>query len=206
MATPPKDPATSKVIAIMSMSLDGYVADLNDGVAEVFDWYFSGDVKIPVGGSDPMTFSVCPPSAAHLHGLIAELGAMLTGRRTFDKAEGWGGNHAWGPAFVLTHHVPDGWPRPGSTVHFVTEGIESAVHQAKTAEAGKSVGVHGADTIQQCLNAGLLDEIHVDIAAVLLGSGIRLFDHLADSPTVLGSPRVIAGVGVTHLRYPVRKA
>ena len=152
-----------------------------------------------------MTFHVSQPSADHLHGLISELGAMISGRRTFDKAEGWGGNHAWGPAFVLTHHIPDGWPRPDSTVHFVTDGIESAVNQAKTAAAGKSVGVHGADTIQQCLNAGLLDEIHVDIAAVLLGSGIRLFDHLAGTPIVLGNPTVIPGIGVTHLRYPVRK-
>jgi dihydrofolate reductase len=197
----------SKVFAIMSMSLDGYVADRNDGVAEVFDWYMSsGDVEIQVGGSDPRTFHVSQPSADHLHGQISEIGAMVSGRRTFDKAEGWGGNHAWGPAFVLTHQIPDGWPRPGSTVHFVTDGIESAVSQAKTAAAGKSVGVHGADTIQQCLNAGLLDEIRVDIAAVLLGSGIRLFDHLAGTPCVLGNPTVIAGVGVTHLRYPVRKA
>ncbi len=90
-------------------------------------------------------------------------------------------------------------------MHFVTDGIESAVNQAKTAAAGKSVGVHGADTIQQCLNAGLLDEIHVDIAALLLGFGIRLFDRLAGTPIVLGNPSVIPGIGVTHLRYPVRK-
>ena len=197
----------SKVVAIMSISLDGYVADLNDGVAEVFDWYTSsGDVEIHTGGSDGMTFHVSQPSADHLHSLISELGAVLTGRRTFDKAEGWGGNHAWGPAFVLTHQIPDGWPRPNSTVHFVTDGIDSAVAQAKAAAAGKSVGAHGADTIQQCLNAGLLDEIHVDIAAVLLGSGVRLFDHLAGTPVVLGDPRAVRGVGVTHLRYPVRTA
>lgn len=102
--------------------------------------------------------------------------------------------------------IPVGWPRPDSTVHFVTDGIESAVNQAKAAAAGKSVGVHGADTLQQLLNAGLLDEIHVDIAAVLLGSGVRLFDHLTGTPAVLGNPTVIPGVGVTHLRYPVRKA
>jgi dihydrofolate reductase len=197
----------SKVVAIMSMSLDGFVADRNDGVAEVFDWYMnSGDVEIHVGGGDPMTFHVSQPSADQLRGLISELGAMVSGRRTFDKAEGWGGNHAWGPAFVVTHHIPDGWPRPNSTVHFVTDGIESAVKQAKAAAAGKSVGVHGADTIQQCLNGGLLDEIHVDIAAVLLGSGIRLFDRLAGTPSVLGNPTVVKGVGVTHLRYPVHKA
>jgi dihydrofolate reductase len=196
----------SKVVAIMTMSLDGYVADLNDGVAEVFDWYFSGDVKFHAGGSDPMTFKVSGPSAEHLRGLWSELGAVLTGRRTFDKAEGWNGNHAWGPAFVLAHDIPAGWPRPNSTVQFVTDGLESAVNQAKAAAAGKSVGVHGADTIQQLLNADLLDEISVDIAAVFLGSGVRLFDNLAGTPAVLSNPTVIQGVGVTHLRYPVRKA
>jgi dihydrofolate reductase len=197
----------SKVIAIMSMSLDGYVVDLNNGVADVFDWYFnSGDVEFHAGGADPMIFRVSGPSAEHLRGLWAELGVVLTGRRTFDKAEGWGGNHAWGPAFVLTHNIPAGWPRPNSTVHFVTGGIESAVKQAKAAAGAKSVGVHGADTIQQLLNAGLLDEISVDIAAVLLGSGVRLFDHLTGTPAALGNPTVISGVGVTHLRYPVGKA
>ena len=153
-----------------------------------------------------MTFRVSEPSARHLRDLWSELGAVLTGRRTFDVAHGWGGNHAWGPAFVLTHHVPTGWPRPNSTVHFVTDGLESAVRQAKTAAKGKSIGVHGADTIQQLLNAGLLDEISVDVAAVFLGSGIRLFDRLAGTPCVLGNPTTIQGVGVTHLRYPVRKA
>jgi dihydrofolate reductase len=196
----------SKLVAVMSMSLDGYVADPNDGVAEVFDWYtHSGDVEFHTGGSDPMTFKVSEPSADHLRGLWSELGAVLTGRRTFDVAQGWGGNHAWGPAFVLTHKIPDGWPRPNSTVHFVTDGLESAVRQAKAAAGKKKVAVHGADTIQQLLNAGLLDEIHVDVAALLLGSGIRLFEHLAGGPSVLGSPRVIAGTGVTHLRYPVHK-
>lgn len=191
----------------MSMSLDGYVADADDGVTEVFDWYFtSGDVEFHTGGSDPLAFKVSEPSAEHLRGLWSELGAVLTGRRTFDVARGWGGNHAWGPAFVVCHDIPAGWPRPDSTVHFVTDGIESAVSQARTAAAGKAVGVHGADTIQQCLNAGLLDEIHIDLAAVLLGSGVRLFDHLAETPIVLGDPTVIQGVGVTHLRYPVREA
>ena len=197
----------SKVLAIMSMSLDGYVADRDGGVGEVFGWYVnSGNVEFHTGGADPMTFKVSAPSAGHLRSLWSELGAVLTGRRTFDKAEGWGGNHAWGPAFVLTHRVPAGWPRPNSTVHFVTDGIASAVKQAKAAASGKAVGVHGADTIQQLLNAGLLDEIHVDVAAVLLGSGVRLFDHLARTPAMLGNPTVIAGAGVTHLRYPVRQA
>jgi dihydrofolate reductase len=198
----------AKVVALMSMSLDGFVADANDGVAEVFDWYFSGDVEVPTAsGSSGMTFRVSAPSADHLRGLVAEVGAMLTGRRTFEVAEGWGGQHPWDiPAFVVTHEVPDGWPRPGSTVQFVTDGIENAVARAKSAAEPKSVGVHGAATIQQCLNAGLLDEIHVDLAAVLLGDGVRLFDHLANTPAALGNPTVVAGVGVTHLRYPVHRS
>jgi len=197
----------SKLIALMSMSLDGFVADRNDGVGEVFDWYMnSGDVEFHTGGGDPMTFRVSAPSAQHLRQLWSELGGVLTGRRTFEVAQGWGGNHAWGPAFVLTHEIPDGWPRPNSTVHFVTDGLESAVKQAKAAAGGKAVGVHGADTIQQLLNADLLDELSIDVAAVFLGSGVRLFDHLAGTPCVLGNPTVIQGVGVTHLRYPVRKS
>jgi len=197
----------SKVIALMSMSLDGFVADREDGIAEVFNWYMSsGDVDFHTGGSDPMTFKVSASSAEHLRNIWRELGAVITGRRTFEVADGWNGNHAWGPAFVLTHDTPDGWPRPDSSVQFVTDGIESAVRLAKAAAKGKSVGVHGADTIQQLLNAGLLDEIHVDIAAVLLGSGVRLFDNLVGTPATLGNPTVIKGVGVTHLRYPVRKA
>ena len=131
----------SKLVAIMSMSLDGYVADPKDGVAEVFEWYFkSGEVAFDAGGADPMTFTVSPPSAVHLRALWSELGAVLTGRRTFDVAQGWNGNHAWGPAFVLTHQIPAGWPRPDSTVHFVTDGLESAVRQAKAAAGEKSVG------------------------------------------------------------------
>lgn len=195
----------SKLVALMSMSLDGFVADPNDGVGEVFDWYMhSGDVEFSTGGGDPMTFKVSPASAAHLRALWSELGAVITGRRTFEVADGWGGNHAWGPAFVLTHEIPAGWPRAGSSVNFVTDGIESAVKQARAAAGGKSVAVHGADTIQQLLNAGLLDEMQIDVAAVLLGSGVRLFDHLGGMPAFLGDPKVVAGVGVTHLRYPVR--
>ncbi|MCW2752065.1 MAG: Dihydrofolate reductase [Aeromicrobium sp.] len=197
----------SKLLALMSMSLDGYVADPDGGVAEVFDWYFnSGDVEFHTGGSHPMTFTMSEPSAAHVRGVTSELGAVLTGRRTFEAADGWGGNHAWGPAFVLAHEVPAGWPRDNSTVNFVTDGIESAANQAKAAAGEKSVGVHGADTIQQLLNAGLLDELLIDISAVLLGSGVRLFDHLDNTPAVLGNPLVVQGVGVTHLRYSVGTA
>ena len=196
----------SKLIAIMSMSLDGFVADTRGSVAEVMSWYRrSGDTAVQTAGSDPMLLKMSEASARQYRNLTSEMGAVLTGRRTFETADGWGGHHAWGPAFVLTHSVPTGWPRPGSTVHFVTDGIGNAVRQARAAAAGKCVGVHGADTIQQLLNAGLLDELQVDIVALLLGGGVRLFDRLAGMPAFLGNPSVIAGNGVTHLRYPVIK-
>lgn len=196
----------SKVIALMSMSLDGFVAGPDDDVRDVFAWYGSGDVEVRTGGATPMTFSMSAASAEHFHHLTSGLGALITGRRTFDVAEGWGGRHAWGPAFVLTHEVPDGWPRPDSTVSFVTDGVENAVAQARSAAGDRDVAVHGADTIQQLLDAGLIDELAIDVSAVLLGSGVRLFDHLAAAPVRLGDPHVTAGVGVTHLRYPVRRA
>lgn len=121
----------------MSMSLDGFVADANDGVGEVFDWYMtSGDVEFSTGGSDPMTFRVSPQSAEHLRALWAELGALITGRRTFEVADGWGGNHAWGPAFVLTHEIPAGWPRPGSSVHFVTDGGDAGLSRRSESRRG----------------------------------------------------------------------
>ena len=80
-----------------------------------------------------------------------------------------------------------------------------AVAQAAAAAGERAVGVHSGATIRQCLEAGLLDEIHLDLVPVLLGSGIPLFDQARDAPVVLGDPTVVAGVGVTHLRYPVQK-
>lgn len=195
----------SRLIGIMTMSLDGFVTDRAGSVRDVMGWYMSsGDTEVQTGGSDSMSLRMSAASAAHYTALTSRLGAVLTGRRTFETAGGWGGQHAWGPAFVLTHAVPAGWPRRGATVSFVMDGLERAVRQAKAAAGDKDVGVHGADTIQQLLNAGLLDELQVDVAAMLLGGGVRLFDHLAAPLTVLGTPSVVAGHGVTHLRYVVR--
>ena len=192
----------TKVIFDMSMSLDGFVKasnatpeqPLGEGGERLHEWGFGEDER----------------DREVLAGGVEGSGAIIAGRRTYDDSVPWWGADgptglARRPLFVVTHEGPAESPA-GGVYRFVTDGIESAVNQAKAAAAGKSVGVHGADTIQQCLNAGLLDEISVDIAAVLLGSGVRLFDHLAGTPAVLGNPTVIPGVGVTHLRYPVRKA
>jgi dihydrofolate reductase len=193
------------VVAEMTMSLDGFVADPSDGVHELFGWYANGDVAVPSADPD-RTFHVSEASAGHLRDLLNNLGAIVSGRRMFDVADGWKGGHPLGvPVLVVTHAVPEGWPREDTDLSFVTEGVESAVEQAKSIAGDRVVGVGGADIAQQCLNAGLLDEVRVNLVPVLLGEGIRFFDNLADTPVPLGEPRMIEGDGVIHLYYPVRR-
>jgi dihydrofolate reductase len=108
------------------------------------------------------------------------------------------------PTVVLTHSIPDGWPREGSSLHFNTESLESAVAQAAEIAGDKLVGVTGPNVVQQCLNAGVLDELVVNLVPVLLGSGIRYFDNFTGTPSHLDGPRIASGNGVTHLYYDVR--
>ncbi|MGP4025150.1 dihydrofolate reductase family protein [Actinomadura sp. 3N407] len=193
----------AKVIANMSVSLDGFVADPSDGVSEVFSWYDNGDapIRMPDGTESPNRVSKA--SAELLSETWARVGALIAGRRTFDLAGGWGGEPPLGvQTFVVTHTIPDGWPRPGTPFTFVTEGgVEAAVSQAKAHAGDRIVAVSGADVTQQCLNARLLDEISIDLTPVLLGSGVRYFDKLANTPVRLQDPRVVEGTGVTHLIY-----
>ena len=108
------------------------------------------------------------------------------------------------PVFVLSHSVPPEWVYKGSPFTFVTDGLESAVAQAKAVAGDKDVGVIGANLVQQCIKSGLLDEIHLDLVPVLLGDGVRLFDQSAE-PIELEVTRVIEGAGVTHLTFRVVK-
>ena len=205
----------SKVVLELSMSLDGFIAGPNDGPDNglgdggdaLFQWYSSGDTDFPLPGTD-MVFKVSRASAEFLRPSWMNIGASITGRRTFDIAHGWGGNPPGGadePHFVVTHTVPQEWVKPGSPFTFVTDGVESAVRQARKAAGDKNVDLIGASIAQQCLNAGLLDEIQVDVAPVLLGGGVRLFDHLDTAPIALEPLAVVQGLGVTHLRYRVVK-
>jgi len=108
------------------------------------------------------------------------VGALICGRRLFDITNGWGGNHPVGaPVFVVTHTVPEGWPREDAPFTFVTDGPESAVRQAQAVAGDKVVAVATPTITQQLLDAGLLDEIAVNLVPVLLGEGIRFFDNLA---------------------------
>jgi dihydrofolate reductase len=109
------------------------------------------------------------------------------------------------PVFVVSSSAPQDRVYEESPFTFVTDGLESAVDQAKAAAGDKDIGVGAASIVQQCIKAGLLDEIRVDLVHVLLGGGVSLFDHLGTDPIDLQSTRVIEGAGVTHLTFRVMK-
>ncbi|MBE2224993.1 MAG: dihydrofolate reductase family protein [Anaerolineae bacterium] len=204
--------STGKVIFNMTMSLDGFVAGpndspgngLGDGGNQLFDWYFSGDTDVPISDGK-MVLKVSAQSAELLNEAIGRQGAGIWGRRTFDITQGWGGHPPGTPCFIVTHNIPQEWDYCGSPFIFVTDGIESAIQQARQAAGEKDVVICTASILQQSLQAGLLDEIHVDIAPILLGSGVRLFDHLGGEPIELERTRVVEAPGVTHLSFRVIK-
>ena len=193
-----------KVIFNMSVSLDGFVAGPNDEVDRLFGWYFSGNTDFPVQGGR-MVLKISAESAELLKEAVRTIGAMVTGRRNFDLAGAWGGNPPFAPCFVVTHTAPEEWVKEGSPFTFVTDGVESAIRQAKQAAGDKDIVVATATIMQQCIQAGLLDEINIDLVPMLLGEGIRLFENLGTEPIELEIRRVVEAPGVTHLQYRVVK-
>jgi dihydrofolate reductase len=186
------------VICDMSISLDGYVTGPNDsrenpfgdGASMLHDWMFD---------------AATDDDRAILQGMIDGAGAVVTGRTSFDKNEGDGG---WGdggplggtPCFVVTHNKPTtSYP---SVYTFVTDGVASAVEQAKNAAADKVVGLHGATVMQQALPLGLVDEIRVHVIPVLLGGGTPLFGALGSSIT-LERTQALVTPAATHIGYRV---
>lgn len=107
------------------------------------------------------------------------------------------------PMYIVTHTAPQEWLKEGSPFTFITDGVESAIEHATKAAGDKNVLVGGSQIVQQCLKAGLLDEIHIDLVPILLGEGIRLFGHV--DATELECTRVIEAPGVTHLRFRIIK-
>ncbi|MFC7625629.1 dihydrofolate reductase family protein [Microlunatus sp. GCM10028923] len=189
-----------KIIAGISMSLDGFVTgpqvtreqQLGDGGDALHRWLWAPDQV----------------DTDLLEGMRDGAGAILMGRRSYDLAEGDGGWGDGGPAgqlpcFVVTHRAPEPETvRARGVFTFVTDGVRSAVEQAKAAAGDRAVGVHGASVTQQCLAAGLMDELQLHLVPVLLGSGTRLFDHLGGQVT-LERTEVIDSPNATHLRYRV---
>jgi len=208
----------SKLRFNITMSLDGFVAGPNQseqdplgvGGEELHRWAFPlaafreahGDEGGEVNESTPV-----------IEGMIENVGAAIMGRNMFGGGPGpWGENPWngwWGddppfhnPVFVLTHHAREPLTLNDTTFHFVTEGIESALEQAKEAAGGKDVSLGGgASAGQQYLAAGLLDELEISVVPLLLGAGVRLFDNLGGATVELEQIRAIEAPGVTHLKY-----
>jgi dihydrofolate reductase len=187
----------------MSMSLDGYIAGPNDnpdnpggdGFARLHEWGFTPDGRFHETGP-----------AGELNAEIMTAGAVVTGRRTAEQVDHWGGVHhgAGVPIFVPSHRPPDPSVAKYPLVTYVPDGIASAIAKAKAAAGDRHVHVIGAYTGQRALEAGVLDEIRIHQIPVLFGSGRRLFDVLP-SRVELEITGVIDTPEATHLRYRIRR-
>ncbi len=202
-----------KVTTGFSMSLDGFVAGpndnpengLGDGGERLFAWYFTGDAQkeVPSGNR---TFKMTKEGADMVLEASKAAGVLVTARRTFDIAGAWGGKHPMDvPIVVVTHHIPQEWNKEESVFTFVTDGVESAIKKAQEIAGDKNVVVGAPSIVKQCLQAGLMDEIHIDLVPVLLFNGISLFDHLGIAPVDLQIMEVDATSSVVHMTFRVIK-
>lgn len=183
----------------MSMSLDGRIAGphvsverpLGDGGERLHDWMFEG--------------KSADEARAFEEEIFRPTGATVMGRRMFDLGvDPWGDNPTFHmPVYVVTHAAREPLVKEGGTTYFfVTDGLESALNQARTAAGDKDVSIAGgADIVQQSLNAGVVDEIRLHLVPVLLGDGTPLFDHLEFRQKWLTTLRVVEGDGVVHIRF-----
>jgi dihydrofolate reductase len=193
-----------RVIAKFAMSLDGFIADPKDDVSRLYKWFSNGDT--PIQGAMGRVFMTSSVSAKNYTEFLESAGAFLTGRGDFDASRAWGGTSPMNtPTFIVTHHPPQEWLKPDSPFVFVTTGVEEAVEEAKKAANGKNVLVSGSKIVQQCLNLGLLDELHIDLVPILLSEGVRLFDNLSPKPFDLEILEILEAPGVSHLKYKVLK-
>jgi dihydrofolate reductase len=198
----------SRSVLYMSMSLDGFIAGPNDGPGNglgddgnrLHDWLWAG------GSSGPSGVPGRPPGVnGQVFDEVLATGAVVTGRRTFEIANGWAGDHHDGvPIFVLTRHTPDSETGKWPLVTYLSD-VGAALTQAKHAAGDRNVLVHGAVTARLALAADVLDELEIHLVPVILGQGRRLFDHLGPEHIELERIRIVEGPGVTHLRYRVRR-
>ncbi len=198
----------SNAVLYMSMSLDGFIAGPNEGPGNglgdrghrLHEWFLTGADASHKGATDRLT-----GANREVMDELMSTGAVVVGRRTFELAGGWGGDHHDGvPVFVLSRHQPDAairWP----AVTYVSD-VRNAMHMAKDAAGEKDVLVHGALTAQLALTAGVLDELQIHVIPVLLGQGRRLFEDMPPGHIELELLHALDGPGVLHLRYRVRPA
>ena len=193
----------------MSMSLDGFIAGPNDepgnpggdGFMRLHEWYgFPPDEEL---GPNVQPDRSDGPAGQFLDEGRAT-GAVVSGRRTVEQVDHWGGDHHGVPIFVPSHRPPGPSVANYPLVTYVTDGIVSAMAQAKVAAGDRNVLVHGAYTAQRALEAGVLDELQIHQIPVLFGDGRRLFDVLA-SRVELEIVRVVDTPEATHIRYRIRR-
>jgi dihydrofolate reductase len=198
-----------KVGSSATMSLDGYIAFDDNTVGALFDWYEAGDVEVTTATPE-LTFHVTPQSAEFWRASIQGAGAIVVVRTLFDVTDGWGGRHPIDlPVVVVTHAVPTEWvaAHPDAPFSFVTEGgVAAGIAAARELAGDRNVDVAAGTMASQALELGLLDEISVDIAPVVMGRGKPYFGNLGIDPVLLDDPTtVIQGNRVLHLVYPVRR-
>jgi dihydrofolate reductase len=199
------------VVTAHSTSIDGFLAGADDsperplgiGGERLFEWLTDGDTPSRYAPSLRMSAI----SAEFFDEGVGSVGAVIAGRRTYDVSAAWGGGGPLPgvPLFVMTHHAPDSVPAGDVPYTFVTDGIERAVEEAGKAAAGKDVVLMGANIVQQCLRAALLDLLVISLVPVVLGRGVRLLDDLEPGSVGLDLVRVVDAPGVTHLTYRVAK-
>ncbi|MGO9975893.1 MAG: dihydrofolate reductase family protein [Solirubrobacteraceae bacterium] len=196
----------TRIVTGLAVSADGYIAGPDDrsgqplgvGGERLFDWYSDGDTPSRFYPS----FRMSRQSAEFFDEFASRFGAVISGRRTYDIANGWGGKGPLPGAalFVLTREPPLSVPAGDRPYTFVTTGIADAVAQARSAAGEKDVSIMGSAAVRQALQKCLLDEIVLSVVPVLLGGGVRLLD---DIRVDLRCTRVVDAPGVTHLVYEV---
>ena len=200
----------SRVFLTMAMSLDGFITGPHDDAQNpagidgmrLMDWLDGVGRDQDAGNVEG--YRPADPASQLVFDEGMSTGAVIMGKRTADFAGYWNGDHHNGvPIFVPTHRPPA--HNPFERVHYVTDGIEACVAQAKAAAGGRDVMMHGAYTAQQALKAGVLDAIEIQLRPVLLGQGRRLFDGLPAEHVELELVRTLEAPGVMHLRYDVQR-
>ena len=186
------------------VSVDGFIADVNDGVGPLHDWYFDGDTPI-IEGPDGGSFKISSASVRYVRPMWQGIGTIVMGRHLFDLVNGWEGRPPTGDHVVVVSHrpKPGGW-HPEASYHFVDD-VTAAVEKAKELAGERNVAVNAGDVGGQVFAAGLVDEVAMDVVPVVFGSGKRYFgsvsgQHLLEDPHV-----VIQGERVLHLSFKVRR-
>jgi dihydrofolate reductase len=182
------------------VSVDGFIADENDDIGPLFDWYFNGDTPL----TDGSNFRVSEASAAYVRSTWEGVGSMVIGRHLFDIMNGWDGQPPAGDHVVVVSHrpKPDGW-HPEASYHFIDD-VTQAVAQASELAGERTVTVAAGNVGGQALDLGLVDEVALDVVPVVFGAGKRYFGSV-DTQHLLKDPHlVLQGSRVLHLRYRVR--